>query len=163
MKEILSSYAVYNIWANEQLINVLLKLSEEKLHQPVESSFPSIYKTCLHLWDAESIWWQRMKLQEQIQVPSLIGNYNMKEIADNILQQDKLWADWITNATENQLQHVFAYYSLKKEYFKQPLWQAIHHLFNHSTYHRGQLVTMLRQLGITKLPSTDFVHWVRKK
>ncbi len=164
MKEILSSYAAYNIWANEQLMNIALKLSEEKLHQSIESSFPSIYKTCLHLWDAEAIWWQRMKLQEQIFIPSSSGNhYSFNEIVKGIHQQDKQWAEWIANTSENQLQHVFAYYSLKKEYFKQPLWQALHHLFNHSTYHRGQIVTMLRQLGVAKLPSTDFAHWIRKK
>jgi uncharacterized damage-inducible protein DinB len=37
------------------------------------------------------------------------------------------------------------------------------HLFNHNTYHRGQLVTMLRQLGMDKIPATDFIVWSRKK
>ncbi len=163
MKEILSSYASYNYWANEHLLNVVLKLNEAQQEKIIESSFSSVQKTFLHIWDAENIWWQRMKLHEQIIVPSLNANYSMQEIANNILQQDKQWIEWINNASENQLQHVFAYYNLKKEYFKQPIWQAIHHLFNHSTYHRGQIVTMLRQLGITKIPSTDFINWIRKK
>jgi uncharacterized damage-inducible protein DinB len=37
------------------------------------------------------------------------------------------------------------------------------HLFNHGTYHRGQLVTMLRELGIEKIPPTDFIVWSRRK
>jgi uncharacterized damage-inducible protein DinB len=164
MKELLASYAAFNYWANEQLVTIAVKLNEEQQQQIIASSFPSVYKTCLHIWDAETIWWQRMKLQEQIIVPSLSGNnYSMQEIANGISDQDKLWMDWVSNCNEVQLQHVFAYYTMKKDYFKQPLWQAIHHLFNHSTYHRGQLVTMFRQLGIEKIPATDFVHWARKK
>jgi uncharacterized damage-inducible protein DinB len=162
MKEILTSYAVYNNWANAQLLNAVLKLNEEQQQSAIESSFKSIYKTFLHMLDAESIWWQRMKLQEQINVPSSSGIVNMNEVANQLLQQDKLWAEWISHASENQLQHVFAYYSSKKEYFKQPLWQAIQHIFNHATYHRGQIVTMLRQLGIEKIPCTDFAHWIRQ-
>jgi uncharacterized damage-inducible protein DinB len=37
------------------------------------------------------------------------------------------------------------------------------HVFNHGTYHRGQLVTMLRQLGIENIPATDFIVWSREK
>jgi uncharacterized damage-inducible protein DinB len=58
---------------------------------------------------------------------------------------------------------VFHYQNTKKEQFKQPIYQVLLHMFNHSTYHRGQLVTMLRQLGVQKLPSTDFIVWSRRK
>jgi uncharacterized damage-inducible protein DinB len=61
------------------------------------------------------------------------------------------------------LEHVFHYQNTKKEQFKQPIYQMLLHMFNHGTYHRGQLVTMLRQLGIQKLPSTDFIEWSRRK
>ncbi|MGZ3851281.1 MAG: DinB family protein [Flavisolibacter sp.] len=37
------------------------------------------------------------------------------------------------------------------------------HAFNHGTYHRGQLVNMLRQLGVDKIPGTDFIAWSRRK
>jgi len=47
--------------------------------------------------------------------------------------------------------------------YKQPVCQMILHVFNHGTYHRGQLVNMLRQLGIEKIPQTDFIVWSRKK
>jgi uncharacterized damage-inducible protein DinB len=36
-------------------------------------------------------------------------------------------------------------------------------VFNHATYHRGQLVTMLRQIGAEKIPATDFAAFVRLK
>ena len=79
------------------------------------------------------------------------------------MSQSILWKDWVGNASEMALEHVFQYYNSKKEMFKQPVWQMILHVLNHGTYHRGQLVNMLRQLGIEKIPQTDFVVWSRKK
>ncbi|MBL0200663.1 MAG: hypothetical protein IPP81_11100 [Chitinophagaceae bacterium] len=38
-----------------------------------------------------------------------------------------------------------------------PVYQMLHHVFNHASYHRGQLVTMLNQLGADKIPGTDFL------
>ncbi|HMX78573.1 MAG TPA: DinB family protein, partial [Chitinophagaceae bacterium] len=61
------------------------------------------------------------------------------------------------------LEHTIQYYNTKKENFKQPVWQIVLHVVNHSTYHRGQLINMLRQVGVEKLPHTDFIYWTRKK
>jgi uncharacterized damage-inducible protein DinB len=61
------------------------------------------------------------------------------------------------------LDHVFQYYNSKREYFKQPIFQMLLHVFNHGTYHRGQLVNMLRQLAVEKIPQTDFIVFSRTK
>jgi uncharacterized damage-inducible protein DinB len=61
------------------------------------------------------------------------------------------------------LDHVFQYYNTKRELFKDPTWQMLLQVFNHGSYHRGQLVNMLRQLGVEKIPQTDFIVWGRKK
>ena len=163
MKELLTQYAAYNIWANSQFIKLILSLTEEQQQQEIVSSFPSLYKTMLHIWDAETIVWQRIKLQEQIVPPSATPNLAIQVIADGWQQQSKLWNDWVANASDVQLEHVFAYQNSKREQFKQPVWQMLQHVFNHGTYHRGQLVTMLRQLGIDKVPQTDFLIWIRTK
>ena len=113
--------------------------------------------------DAESIWWQRMKLQERIVLPSDSFNGNMKELSSNLLNQNRQWHEWVMNANEHQLQHVFQYQNSKREQFKQPIYQMILHVFNHGTYHRGQLVNILRQLEVNSIPQTDFIVWSRKK
>ena len=115
------------------------------------------------MWDAESAWWQRMKMQERVIVPSENFSGKMPDVSTGLMQQNRLWLDWVNNATEPALDHVFQYYNSKKEHFKQPVWQVMLHVFNHGTYHRGQLVTMLRQLGIEKIPATDFVVFTRIK
>lgn len=163
MKEIFSQLSAYNIWANQLLLDTINQLPEEKQTQTVASSFDSLLKTVLHVWDAESIWWQRMKLSEKIVRPSENFNGTMKEATEGLLQQNKMWHAWITAAQEHMLQHVFIYQNTKKEQFKQPVYQMLLHAFNHGTYHRGQMVTMLRQLGVEKIPPTDFIVWSRKK
>lgn len=163
MKEIFLQFSAYNIWANQLLLDAIGQLPEEKQMQTVLSSFDSLMKTVVHMWDAEAIWWQRLKLSEKIIVPSIGFKGTMKEASEGLLQQNKQWNDWLVNAQEHMLQYVFMYQNSKKEQFKQPVHQMLLHLFNHGTYHRGQLVNMLRQLGVEKIPQTDFIVWSRKK
>ncbi len=161
MKELLKQYAAYNIWATHKITDVILSLPEEKQVAELPSSFTSLYKTVLHMLDAESIWWQRLKLLERLTVPSQQFKGTMQELVTELHQQSKLWEDWIANASELSIEHVFQYQTFTKEQYKQPTWQMLLHVFNHSTYHRGQLINMLRQLGVEKLPGTDFSLWAR--
>ncbi|HEU4901635.1 MAG TPA: DinB family protein [Flavisolibacter sp.] len=163
MKEIILQYAAYSAWANNLLLATVTDLPEELQHADVKSSFPSVYKTFLHMLDAESIWWQRLKLQEKIERPSDSFAGDMKALSAQLQQQNRQWEEWVGSATEPALQHEFIYYNARKERFKQPVYQMLLHLFNHSTYHRGQVVTMLRELGVDKIPPTDFIVWSRKK
>jgi uncharacterized damage-inducible protein DinB len=162
MKELILQLSGYHTWANQQLIDIIQQLPGEKQTQTVASSFDSLLKTVIHLWDAESIWWQRLKLSERIVIPSETFNGNFNEAANQLLQQNRQWTQWISNAQEHMFQHEFIYLNLKKEQFKQPVYQVLLHVFNHGTYHRGQLVTMLRQLGLEKIPQTDYIAWSRK-
>jgi uncharacterized damage-inducible protein DinB len=163
MKELLRQFASYNYWANQKLCEIILALPAEQLTREIPSSFSSIHKTLLHMWDAESIWWQRMKLQESIIPPSTNFSGTTQEVVSALQQLDRQWEEWISNATPMALDHVFSYYNLKKEHFKQPTYQVVMHVMNHNMYHRGQLVNMLRQLGVQKIPQTDYIVWSRKK
>lgn len=163
MKELLKQYASYNLWANQKILELILALPAEKQQLEMMSSFPTLYKTALHLWDAETAWWQRVKLHERVIVPSDHFTGTMQDLSSGLLLQSRQWEEWVTNASELSLEHVFKYQNSKRESFKQPVFQVVLHVFNHSTYHRGQMVTMLRNLGSEKIPQTDFVVWSRKK
>lgn len=162
MKELLQQYAAYNIWATKLLAERISKLSDEEINREIASSFPSLYKTVQHMWLAEEVWWQRLKLVERIDLQSekFTGSFN--ELAANLSKQSQQWSEWVSSATENQLAHVFAYIR-NKEQLKMPVYQMLQHVFNHASYHRGQLVTILRQLGVDKIPATDFSAFCRKK
>ena len=109
MKELLQQFATYNIWANQKLMELILSLPEEKQMAEIPSSFNSLYKTVLHMWDAESAWWQRMKLHERLIMPSENFKGAMKDVVNGLMQQSNQWLDWISNASDIALDHVFQY------------------------------------------------------
>lgn len=162
LKEILVQYATYNLWANQRLINTINNLPEDVADAAIINSFSSIKKTLQHLNVVEFIWWQRLKLVESI-LPLEEKNQSAKEIGKELLSYSLQWKEWVEKSTVAAFEHEFVYRNSKKEQFKQPVYQMLIHLFNHQTYHRGQLVTMLRQVGIDKIPATDFIEWSRKK
>lgn len=163
MKELLKQYAAFNSWANQQLFTVIQSLPAEQYTREIPSSFNSLLRTILHMWDAESIWWQRLKLQERIIRPSDNTSLGLADAITGLQHQSKQWEEWISNASELSIDHVFQYETFDKVQFKQPTWQMLLHVLNHGTYHRGQLVNMLRQLGVTRIPATDFILWSRGK
>jgi uncharacterized damage-inducible protein DinB len=64
--------------------------------------------------------------------------------------------------SEHDTQRIVTYKDLKGNEYSQPLWQMMQHLVNHSTYHRGQVVTMLRQLGAKPI-GMDLVVFYRER
>ena len=162
MKELLTQLASHNTWANGQIIDSLNTVPEEILNTPVPSSFKTLKATVVHLWNAESIWWQRMKLQEKIMIPGESFEGSFGEAAIQLLKQNRQWHEWVSAAGTHMLEHEFIYQDSKKEQFKQPVYQVLLQLFNHGTYHRGQMIVMMHQLGLAKMPQTDFIFWSRK-
>ncbi|HEY5369145.1 MAG TPA: DinB family protein [Hanamia sp.] len=163
MKELLQKFAAYNLWANKILLTKLNTLQSELLHKETGSSFGSIYRTLVHLMEVEEVWWQRLKLKERVEFPEKDPNENVELVSKKLLLSSSQWSDWVKESNENALVHVFGYHNSKKEYFKQPVNEVLLHLFNHQTYHRGQIVTLLKQNGIGKIPATDFIVFIRNK
>ena len=163
MKELLCSYAAYDTWANQKLLDIVLSLSEEQHQQKLASSFNSLHATFLHVWDAQTAWWYRVSGTMGEFVRPSSTNPSMHEVAEGLQRQSRLWNAWMNEAEINELQKMLTYQNFKQEEFTQPLWQILLHLFNHSTYHRGQVVTMLRQLGVSNnIPSTDYITFTRQ-
>jgi len=163
MKKILQEYAAYHIWANTRLFDCINQLTDEQIYHEVVSSFPGIFNTVLHIWDAERAWWMRLqKDQEIISVEDWFKG-DFKELLVDLQEQSQQWQDWINATTDETLQQLFSYKSFNGEPFTQPLYEVIFHVFNHGTYHRGQLVTILRQLGVDKIPATDMILFSRNK
>lgn len=161
MKPMIQFYAGYNLWANQHITDAVLTLDEQQHQVLLNSSFPNLYATLLHMWDAESIWWQRMEAHSQLIIPSKQFNPTTREAVNGLLQQSLLWSNWVRNADTGQLTQRVTYTNSKGDAFTATYWEVIGHVCNHSTYHRGQLVAMLRQLGEEVIPQTDFIHWCR--
>lgn len=161
MKQLLEQYAAYSLWANEQMMNTLLKQPAAVLHEATPSSFPTLFKTVLHMWDAESIWWQRLEGAGSLTIPSKVFSGDAAALANGLLGQNRQWLSWVNALPEASVQQNIRYKNLKGVDFEDPIYVILNHVFNHGTYHRGQLVTMLRALGASEIPQTDFIYWHR--
>ena len=163
MKALLLEYATYNLWANEAVSDSLNLLSHEQHHALVKSSFDSLYKTVFHVRGAEKLWWQRLHKEKNITAPPDDFSGSMKALTLAWKQQDEALLSWVSLVDENILSEKLYYKNLKGNEFEMPIYQILHHIFNHSTYHRGQIITMMRQVGAENIPSTDFILWAIRK
>ena len=154
----IKNLANYNSWANIQLILWLQNLSEINLNQPVKSSFSTIKLTLLHIWNAEKFWlsFLQNKPSEKF-VESYEGNVDV--FLNSITKQSIDLENYILSLNEEKLNEIV---SIDTPWLKgdQPCSTFIYHVFNHSTYHRGQLITMGRGLGLVNPPNTDFSKFV---
>lgn len=159
MKEILLQYARYNIWANNLIIDAMLKLRPEAIDAEVVSSFPSVRKTVYHTWGAEYVWVQRLqRAPHPVWVPAAFTG-SFEEACSRWQQSSQQLLSVIESAGE--LTDKIDYQDLKLNAHSSRMCDMLLHVFNHGTYHRGQLVTMLRQLGVQEIPSTDLINYVR--
>lgn len=161
MKETVLMLAKYNLWANSRMIEVLVKLPAEKLDAELVSSFPTIHKTVWHCVRAENIWLQRLNLVEN---PVWMGDSDrpINELCDMWLESGREFISFIEKQfDDSSFTHVFQFYRDKQAH-KMQVFHTLLHAFNHNTYHRGQLVTMLRQVGVTKIPSLDISVFTTK-
>jgi uncharacterized damage-inducible protein DinB len=161
-KNRLLEYAKYNIWANELLVNWLKNQPDEVLDAVVPSSFPSLRKTFLHIWDAEQIWHKRLNGEVVIAFPSQTFTGNTNQLFDGFLTGSAKFLSFISDKTEDWLAETQEYKTMAAGTFLGVRADAIHHCMNHSTYHRGQIVTIARNLGIFQPPATDFMAWKRQ-
>jgi uncharacterized damage-inducible protein DinB len=155
-KQYFTELAEYNIWANNIVISWLQQIDETQWQQPIVSSFKSIEQTVLHIVSAEYAWYLRMSNKEF----KWIGN-EFKGSKEELIQQWKNASDsleeFVKNMEEEKLEHSLTFTRLNGEVNTKQFYQMIAHVFNHSTYHRGQIVTMLRQVGFEKISSTDLL------
>jgi uncharacterized damage-inducible protein DinB len=158
VKEMLQKYARFNQWAHEKLLDAIGTLSADQQHAIIPSSFDSLYKTVFHVWGAESLWLGRLNLVP-IKITGDPFNESMEKLSNALKAVDQLWVEWVESRNDKQLVQKLNYHNKAGVPFTQSYDLLLHHIFNHSTYHNGQLVTMLRALGVQNIPATDFIAW----
>jgi len=161
MKELLLQYSSYHIWANKLLMDSILELPTDQQEKEIPSSFPSFYKTFHHMLMAELAWWKRITDEKPVieSIDTFAGS--LKDLCTVLQQQSLQWNEWLVNRTDTNLQEMITYTHASGKAYTMPLYQIVLHVHNHGTYHRGQLVTMLREIGVEKIPQTDFSAWSR--
>lgn len=156
-----SELADYTVWANNMVIDWLYQINDAQWEQVIVSSFSSIKQTTLHIVSAQKIW---IDYWQNIPDPVFLSAEFKGTKNDLIAIWKKTSAD-VKNCIETYPEENY----LQPIRFKWPgggegrmeFWQTFSHFINHTTYHRGQLVTLLRHAGFTKFSSTDLAAYYR--
>ncbi len=157
----LQQHLAYNVWANGKIAEFIAKADEKLFDTEVKSSFPTLRKTVYHVWDAEFIWLKRLQGESLNDWPSKNFTGSKAEALKAWTDGSKSLHDFIAGKDETYCQEVCHYKNVKGDAFKSTVEEIIMHVVNHSTFHRGQMVTILRQLGFTELSSTDLITFTR--
>lgn len=161
IESLLKDYAEFNLWANTQTINWLKTKPLELMEREMPSSFPTIRDTLLHIWGAEEIWLERLHMVTPNTFLSQRFTGTVEDIFEGILKGSEAFATYVQTLPDADFQEICSFTLLNGTEDSRPRVKMIHHCMNHSTYHRGQIVTMARNFGLTDPPSTDYMKYVR--
>lgn len=161
--QLLNDYASFNLWANTKMINWLQTKPIELMEREVPSSFPNLHLTLLHIWSAEKIWLERLQAIPPTTFLFQTFMGTATDVFEGLLAMSQQFADYVHALSESELQETLGFRLLNGTEDSRPRYQMIHHCLNHSTYHRGQIVTIARSLGIADPPATDFMQYLRQK
>ena len=155
-------YCQYNAWANKKMFNFFQDKSEALLSQEIENSFPSIRKTALHILSAERSWLARMQLDKGNNMRVRDDFLSSKEVFAAIVQESSDFANFVQKQEDSFFNEELSYHTWDGTKWTMLPKIMVHHCMNHSTYHRGQLITLARQLGMKRgVPSTDLLYYSR--
>ena len=146
----------YTEWANARIFESVDTLNEEQYTREIPSSFPSIRATLAHVVSVEWVWMRRWKGESPTVVPPWSSGAPREELRERLSNVERERVVYLASITDDALAMPISYRNIKGEPFTFPLERLFQHLVNHSTYHRGQLTTMLRQVGIAP-PGTDLL------
>ena len=157
----------YTEWANSLAFAAAAKLSDEDLRREVKISHGSIFGTLLHMAGAEWIWLERWHGRSPAG-PEAWSLWKTESCPD-LATLSTRWQDvaerraaFINQLDEPRLSAELPFTLLSGDPNSMRLVDQMQHVANHATLHRGQVVGLIRQLGITP-PSTDLLFYLRRE
>ena len=151
----------YHAWATGKTLDAVAPLTHENLHRDMKNSFRSIWDTLVHIYQADSIWYSR----HQGNATGTLAMFPADPTLDGLRVQ---WADvqarlrkYAEELPDADFERVINYRLLSGAEWASPVYENLLHVVNHGTYHRGQIVTMLRQQD-AKGVTTDFIAYLRQ-
>lgn len=156
LKTLITKSAEYNDWVVNKYINWLADKSDDQLNQEVPSSFPTILKTLNHILQTQEYWWSHISESNDFDFEK--KRTTKEEIFEALRRSSVQLVDYINKLSELDLEKNI---KVESPWFQCDFtkYEYIQQLILHGTYHRGQIVTMGRAIGITDAPMTDFNYW----
>ena len=152
----------YNDWANKRALQAASALTTEQFTKPLGNSFSSVRDTLAHLYGAETIWLRRFKGESPSAFPDTSQIHDIVSLRKHWDPVASELLNYVTSLTQADIDRVVEYKTMKFGVYSNPLWQSLQHVANHGTHHRGQITTMLRQLGAEPI-LTDLMHFYRER
>lgn len=152
----------YDAWANARVFEAASALPAEQLDQSIASSFPSVAATLAHVVGAEWVWLRRWLGESPAGFPEWVATPVLADIKTRLAAVEQEREAFIAGLTDEELERVISYRTINGQAFADRLDGLMRHVVNHSTYHRGQVATQLRQLGLQP-PATDMIVFLRQR
>ncbi len=153
----------YHYWARDRLLDAVEPLTHEQYARDMGNSFRSIRDTVTHIYAAEWAWYSRWHGQS----PTALLSPDMFPDAAMLR---KTWIDheakmraFLESLGEQGIDRVIEYKLLSGQTGASVIWHMMQHVVNHASYHRGQVTTMLRQLGAAPPKSMDLIAFYRER
>ncbi|MBI1850229.1 MAG: DinB family protein [Planctomycetes bacterium] len=156
----LAGHLRFSTWASHRTLDSVKPLTADEYARDLRTSFGSVRGTSLHTFGADRIWFARLVGESPGTFPTDATHPTFDAI-------DRDWRDllarfeaWGAALHDADVARVIAYRNTEGKPFETPLWQIVLHVVNHASYHRGQIATLLRQLGRTPT-NTDLITYYR--
>lgn len=153
----------YHYWARDRALDAAALLTPEQFTRDLGSSFKSVRDTLAHTYSAEWAWYQRW----QGTSPTALLPYDQ---FTDVQSLRTAWRDheakmraFVNGLDDTNVGRVYEFKMLSGQQASAVLWQMVQHVVNHATYHRGQVTTMLRQLGAQPGKSMDLIAYYREQ
>ena len=153
----------YHYWARDRLLDALEPLTLDQLNRDLGSSFKSIRETIVHTYAAEWAWHQRWQGNSPTALLPSDQFPDLASVRRAWSQHEGNMRAFLDALGEDGVSRVFEYTLLSGQAGASPLWQMLQHVVNHASYHRGQITTMLRQIGATPAKPMDMIAYYRTK
>jgi len=155
----ISQLVAFNRWANQCFFEALSQLPTDQYGQDMHSSHGGIHGTLAHLIGAERGWLSRWQGKSDTGTAAINQMHSVAELRafwEGVCDE---MSQFLTSMDDQKLQETLST-TARSGSHTASYAQMIQHVIDHSSYHRGQLVTMLRQLGVTP-PSTGLIRFYR--
>ena len=153
----------YHYWARDRLLEALEPLTPEQYNRDLGSSFKSIRETVTHIYAAEWAWYMRWHGQSPTSLLPADRFPDLTALRTAWNEQQADMRAFVNGLDDAGVARVVDYTLLNGHAGASPTWQMLQHVVNHASYHRGQVTTMLRQIGASPAKPMDMIAYYRVK
>ncbi|HZP47431.1 MAG TPA: DinB family protein [Vicinamibacterales bacterium] len=151
----------YHYWARNRLFEALEALTPGQYNQDLGSSFKSIRDTATHTYAAEWAWYQRWQGESPSALLPSDQFADLAALKAAWLDHERKMRAFVDGLTDADVDRVIEFRMLNGTTGASPIGQMVQHVVNHASYHRGQITTLLRQLGAAPAKSMDMIAYFR--